>query len=57
MVCEHSLTQRNKCLKTDKLFQFACDTNISEILAFCLIALLLFCLTEKNPINALDTKI
>jgi hypothetical protein len=32
-------------------------TNISEILVFCLIALLLFCLTEKNPIDVSKTKI
>ena len=34
----------------------ACSTNISEILAFCLIALILFCSTEKNPIKVLDKK-
>lgn len=43
--------------KPQQIFLFACDTNISEILAFCLIALLLFCSTEKNPINLADTKI
>ena len=40
-----------------KTLVLACSTNISEILSFCLIALLLFCITEKNPIYISDTKI
>jgi hypothetical protein len=37
-------------------FILAWSTNISEIMGFCLIALLLFCATEKNPISVLVTK-